>query len=65
RQASALSPTSFRFHLTMDTLVFDCTLAAIRPRWGLAPVRLCPCRANKREGVPNVAHPLWDLTCNE
>ncbi|MBO4905631.1 MAG: hypothetical protein J5486_01175, partial [Bacteroidaceae bacterium] len=49
RQASALSPTSFRFHLTMDTLVFDCALAAIRPRWGLAPVRLCPCRANQRK----------------
>ena len=27
-------------------LVFGCTLAAIRPRSGLTPVRLCPCRAN-------------------
>ena len=42
---------SWRNHLTMDTLVFDYTLAAIRPRWGLAPVRLYLCLANKRPEV--------------
>ncbi len=46
RQTRCLPQTSFRFHLTMDTLVFGCTLPTVRACWGLAPVRICPCRAN-------------------
>ena len=38
-------------HLAMDTLAFGCALVAIRPRSGLAPIRLCPCRDNKRGRV--------------
>ena len=62
-RASDLPLTSFRFHLTMDTLVFGCALAAIRPRWGLAPVRLCPCRANKKKGPALSGQVLIKVRC--
>ena len=56
-RANRLSPTSFRFHLTMDTLAFGCNLPTIRAVWGLAPVRVRSCWANKKEGG-QCGHPL-------
>lgn len=50
-QVSDLPKASFRFHLAIDTLAVGWTLAAIRQRWGLTPIRLCPCRANKETKV--------------
>ena len=47
-RANRLPPASFRFHLTMDTLAFGCNLPTIRAVWGLAPVRVRSCWANKR-----------------
>ena len=49
-RANRLPPTSFRFRLTADTLVFGCNLPTIRAVWGLAPVRVRSCWANKKEG---------------
>ena len=49
-RANLLPPTSFRFRLTADTLVFGCNLPTIRAVWGLAPVRVRSCWANKAEG---------------
>ena len=51
-RANLLPPTSFRFRLTADTLVFGCNLPTIRAVWGLAPVRARSCWANtiKKEG---------------
>ena len=49
-RANHLPPASFRFHLTMDTLAFGCNLPTIRAVWGLAPVRVRSCWANKGEG---------------
>ena len=53
-RANRLPPASFRFHLTMDTLAFDCNLPTIRAVWGLAPVRVRSCWANNaiRQGCP-------------
>ena len=48
-RANRLPPASFRFHLTMDTLAFGCNLPTIRAVWGLAPVRVRSCWANKKE----------------
>ena len=48
-RANRLPPASFRFHLTMDTLAFGCNLPTIRAVWGLAPVRVRSCWANKRD----------------
>ena len=48
-RANRLPPTSFRFHLTMDTLAFGCNLPTIRAVWGLAPVRVRSCWANKKD----------------
>ena len=48
RQVSALPKTSFRCRITTDTIAVGCTLADIRLRWGLTPIRLCPCRANSK-----------------
>src|SRR5574344_2102728 len=45
-RANLLPPTSFRFRLTADTLVFGCNLPTIRAVWGLAPVRARSCWAN-------------------
>ena len=47
-RANRLPPASFRFHLTMDTLAFGCNLPTIRAVWGLAPVRVRSCWANKK-----------------
>ena len=52
RQTRDLPPTSSRFHLTMDTLVFGYALGTIYPRSGLSPVRLRPCRAHPEEPGP-------------
>ena len=49
-RANRLPPASFRFHLTMDTLAFGCNLPTIRAVWGLAPVRVRSCWANKGAG---------------
>ena len=49
-RANRLPPASFRFHLTMDTLAFGCNLPTIRAVWGLAPVRVRSCWANKNNG---------------
>ena len=46
-----MSPASFRFHLTMDTLAFDYAIPAIRACSGLPPVRQCSCRAYIIDGV--------------
>ena len=35
--------------IAVDTVASDYALPAIGARSGLAPVRLCPCRANKKE----------------
>ena len=50
-RANRLPPASFRFHLTMDTLAFGCNLPTIRAVWGLAPVRVRSCWANKKGGL--------------
>lgn len=57
-RANRLPPTSFRFHLTADTLAFGCNLPTIRAVWGLAPVRVRSCWANRRE-VVYVKRPLY------
>ena len=49
-RANLLPPASFRFHLTADTLAFGCNLPTTRAVWGLAPVRIRSCWANKQEG---------------
>nr|THJ76577.1 hypothetical protein EPD62_15875 [Acetivibrio thermocellus] len=46
RQTGDLPPTSFRFHLTVDTLVLSYTLPTTRVCSGLSPVRLRPCWAH-------------------
>src|SRR5699024_9517082 len=48
RQTSGLPYASFRFHITMDTLAFGYVLTATRSHLGLSPVRVHPCRANKK-----------------
>ncbi|MBD5273046.1 MAG: hypothetical protein HDS42_07285, partial [Bacteroides sp.] len=47
RASTHFSKASFRFGVTSDTLAFGYALPTIGARWGLAPVRLSPCRANK------------------
>ena len=49
-RANLLPPAFFRFRLTADTLAFGCNLPTIRAVWGLAPVRVRSCWANKKEG---------------
>ena len=49
RQVRCLPTASFRFHLTMDTFAFGCSLPTVRATWGLAPVRIRSCWANKEE----------------
>src|SRR5699024_6197605 len=48
RQTRGLPRTSFRFHITMDTLVFGYMLTATRSHSGLSPIRVRPCWANKK-----------------
>ena len=61
-RANLLPPTSFRFRLTADTLVFGCNLPTIRAVWGLAPVRVRSCWANKIarlvQRVPSGPNPI-------
>src|SRR5699024_7011000 len=49
RQTRGLPKASFRFHITMDTLAICYALTATRSRSGLTPVRVRPCRANKKQ----------------
>ena len=58
-RANLLPPTSFRFRLTADTLVFGCNLPTIRAVWGLAPVRARSCWANTRKGPRNPSEGLF------
>ena len=48
RRVRCLPKASFRFHLTMDTLAFGCSLPTVRAAWGLAPVRIRSCWANQK-----------------
>ena len=57
-RANRLPPASFRFHLTMDTLAFGCSLPTIRAVWGLAPVRVRSCWANKEKRPTQDGRPL-------
>ena len=50
RRVRCLPTASFRFHLTVDTLAFGCSLPTVRAAWGLAPVRIRSCWANNRVG---------------
>ena len=52
RQTRDLPLTSFRFHLTVDTLVLSYVLGTIYPHSGLSPVRLRPCWAHPKRGSP-------------
>ena len=51
RQVRCLPTASFRFHLTMDTFAFGCSLPTVRATWGLAPVRIRSCWANKQKSL--------------
>ena len=59
RQVRCLPTASFRFHLTMDTFAFGCSLPTVRATWGLAPVRIRSCWANKKEEPGNIPTPLF------
>ncbi len=48
-RANRLPPASFRFRLAADTLAFGCNLPTIWAVWGLSPVRVRSCWANKKE----------------
>ena len=50
RRVRYLPTASFRFHLAMDTLALGCSLPTVRAAWGLAPVRIRSCWANKKRG---------------
>ena len=58
-RANLLPPTSFRFRLTADTLVFGCNLPTIRAVWGLAPVRARSCWANTKKRRTHKNSPLF------
>ena len=60
-RANRLPPASFRFHLTMDTLAFGCNLPTIRAVWGLAPVRVRSCWANRSEVVQRMHDLVFSL----
>lgn len=59
RQARSLPKTSFRLHLAMNTLVVGWTLPAVRARWGLTPVRIRSCWANKKRGCVKIGTPSF------
>ena len=48
RQARCLTLTSFRFHLTMDTLALCYVIPAIRAHSGLTSIRQHSCRVYKK-----------------
>ena len=54
RQTRVLPPTSFRFHLAMDTLVLSYVLGTINPHSGLSPVRLRPCWAHTQRRILSI-----------
>ena len=45
-QTKGLPPTSFRFHLAMDTLVLGYMVGTISPHYGLSPISVRPCWAH-------------------
>ena len=47
-RANRLPPASFRFRLAADTLAFGCNLPTIWAVWGLSPVRVRSCWANRK-----------------
>ena len=59
-QTGALPPASFRFHLTVDTLVLGLTVGTINPRIGLSPNSKRPCWAHQKKGRL-VRRPIWPL----
>ena len=61
RRVRCLPTASFRFHLAMDTLAFGYSLPTVRAAWGLAPVRIRSCWANKKDRKRNFRTSLWAL----
>ena len=68
RRVRCLPTASFRFHLAMDTLAFGYSLPTVRAAWGLAPVRIRSCWANKKSedgplGTSSLFHSLPPGQC--
>ena len=59
RRVRCLPTASFRFHLAMDTLAFGYSLPTVRAAWGLAPVRIRSCWANKKWGWNRTLQPTF------
>ncbi|MBO4804435.1 MAG: hypothetical protein J5554_00165, partial [Paludibacteraceae bacterium] len=59
RRVRCLPTASFRFHLTMDTLAFGCSLPTVRAAWGLTPVRVRSCWANNKN--PDLSEPGFSV----
>ena len=51
-------PTTFRFHLTIDTLVIDYAFYTIRVHYGLS-IRLHQCWGSKQRGHIRFGYPLF------
>ena len=56
RQARCLPPTSFRFHLAMDTLVLGYVIPAIRAHSGLTPVDNAHAERTKKKSASKVGN---------
>lgn len=57
-------PTSFRFYLTIDTIVIGYVFPTIRAHYGLSPIRLRPCWANQKKGsthIKNCVNPFFSF----
>ena len=61
RRVRCLPTASFRFHLTMDTLAFGCSLPTVRAAWGLTPVRVRSCWANNKKGTNHRSVPFYHI----
>ena len=57
RQCEYLRATSFRFHLTVDTLVFGCILPTTKADSGLSPVRNVRRQAHEKESLATLSRP--------
>ena len=64
RRVRCLPKASFRFHLTVDTLAFGCSLPTVRAAWGLAPVRIRSCWANINQGTEQMLLSLLYFICD-
>ena len=54
-QTKGLPPTSFRFHLAMDTLVLGYMVGTISPHYGLSPISVRPCWAHiKKDSIKTI-----------